>query len=853
MKLEKIIKKVFVIALIPILIFTSLSIKGTDSNKKIVFASSDMIWCAPATVKIRKDHLYTLGERGEAKLNILMCKNETEGGQIILSPTKNIDSYEIILSDLSDGKGNVIPKENIEAFNQHYMRTYTQSNKYHEPGWYPDALIPFNNAKAKGDTKVVAGDNQGIYVRIETTEDTVAGDYSGNFILNIDGVDYAIPLNVHVYDFVAPEGEWPKSLSTIWLNYLTQGEYDSSIDMWESYTEFFLDYGLSCLDIPIEGSNVEGYLERLEKYYDRISAYDIPYLSSYHWEPKANTWRYGPDYDEFEIFIKKAIKYSVENQKDFLSKAYIYNFYIDEYGATGAYGEERIITATYFAARCYEVYERAIKYFDTHYGAQYIDSVVGLRESIKNIGVISVEGSYIDGIWQQYNVLCPSIGSFTRSLNADGENWVEDVIADEANKAREVWWYHSIGADYPKYPGYQIDDPVVDERIQHWMQYKYNIAGHLYWANNLYTSNIEYGLSPGDEWTEANRCTGGKWNGDGYLVYPGYNYGIYGPIGTIRLENIRDGMEEYKWLNLLEQEYQTLSNYYGEQTNIDALMKTIYDSLFTVTAPKYDVNNYAYQRNTLANSILAAQGEEKLAFLSHEEDNDNYYVSVVIDSSYTINSNDIVSTQLTSNNKGRIYNFKISKDAPGNIYLSFTYENSSRSGRYEKYLGVGSTEVVSFADVAHAENVFISEKSGSSIVGLGEIGGRTGLNMNLTTYSGLQGLTKYAYFEFKAEYLLSIMNSPTSIYIDIYNNGEYDLNLVVYATSAKVDNIVANATLSAKKWTRVEISQLLSMSSSKTLRFALPNYVTAFDYTTEIEIPISMHDIYISRLAYSKV
>ncbi len=42
-------------------------------------------------------------------------------------------------------------------------------------------------------------------------------------------------------------------------------------------------------------------------------------------------------------------------------------------------------------------------------------------------------------------------------------------------------------------------------------------------------------------------------NGDGYLAYPGQAVGVEGPVSTIRLEQARDGAEDYEYLRLLKQ------------------------------------------------------------------------------------------------------------------------------------------------------------------------------------------------------------------------------------------------------------------------------------------------------------
>ena len=43
-----------------------------------------------------------------------------------------------------------------------------------------------------------------------------------------------------------------------------------------------------------------------------------------------------------------------------------------------------------------------------------------------------------------------------------------------------------------------------------------------------------------------------QFNGSGSLFYPGTPCGIRGPVASMRLKNIRDGMEDYEYFALLE-------------------------------------------------------------------------------------------------------------------------------------------------------------------------------------------------------------------------------------------------------------------------------------------------------------
>ncbi|MBE6708795.1 MAG: DUF4091 domain-containing protein, partial [Ruminococcaceae bacterium] len=74
-------------------------------------------------------------------------------------------------------------------------------------------------------------------------------------------------------------------------------------------------------------------------------------------------------------------------------------------------------------------------------------------------------------------------------------------------------------------------------------QYMYDIDGCLYWAVNYWT---------GSEWRTSDNDF---YSGDGLLLYAGHRFGIYGPIGSLRMEYIRDGIEDFEYLTMAEKLY----------------------------------------------------------------------------------------------------------------------------------------------------------------------------------------------------------------------------------------------------------------------------------------------------------
>ena len=118
----------------------------------------------------------------------------------------------------------------------------------------------------------------------------------------------------------------------------------------------------------------------------------------------------------------------------------------------------------------------------------------------------------------------------------------------------QVWWYVCCGPRAP-HPNNFIDHPAINHRIRFWMMEKYGVTGSLYWATTYWYGKGNVLRNP---WTSAMSVSpdGGTWgNGDGMLLYPACRAPsekavVAGPVPSIRIEMLREGLEdrEYFWL-----------------------------------------------------------------------------------------------------------------------------------------------------------------------------------------------------------------------------------------------------------------------------------------------------------------
>ena len=111
----------------------------------------------------------------------------------------------------------------------------------------------------------------------------------------------------------------------------------------------------------------------------------------------------------------------------------------------------------------------------------------------------------------------------------------------------EVWAYVCCGPGKP-FANLFIDFPGVDPRILGWQFFQYKLTGFLYYLVNYYEPQENWNMAapkwPDRPWNPLSFRT----NSDGILIYPGPDAT---PLASTRLENLRDGIEDYEALALL--------------------------------------------------------------------------------------------------------------------------------------------------------------------------------------------------------------------------------------------------------------------------------------------------------------
>ena len=177
-------------------------------------------------------------------------------------------------------------------------------------------------------------------------------------------------------------------------------------------------------------------------------------------------------------------------------------------------------------------------------------------------------------------------------------------MAAEQAGGDEVWWYVTR---YPHNPEitFSINDESVKHRILFWQSKLYDIDGVLYYMCNDWGSNVK---TWSKKYEHAVNGTVVDTYGNGVLIYPGgalQEYidkygsdGFPGPIGSLRLESIRDGVEDYDYFTLLDQKF-------GEGTS-DLMIKQITTALGDYTT---DTELFAKVRTAVGSLLENRPGD----------------------------------------------------------------------------------------------------------------------------------------------------------------------------------------------------------------------------------------------------
>jgi hypothetical protein len=116
-------------------------------------------------------------------------------------------------------------------------------------------------------------------------------------------------------------------------------------------------------------------------------------------------------------------------------------------------------------------------------------------------------------------------------------------VAQVLAKGDEVWSYNCLQQDDYS-PKWLLDYAPINYRIQPgFVNQSLNMTGLLYWSLDRWSE---------DPWDDA-EAYAPNFPGEGMLVYPAGQVGLTGVVAAMRLKYLRDGVDDYDYIDLLRQ------------------------------------------------------------------------------------------------------------------------------------------------------------------------------------------------------------------------------------------------------------------------------------------------------------
>ena len=525
------------------------------------------IWEKNPIAKAFPDDLPT---REVESVFISAAKRDVEPVQLLFRSQDAYENLEVKLGPLTDDNGNRL--EHIEigvvgyvpvSYPSNYFRNYSAPFWHTKlpvgkigsdgwTGWWADPILPFSNFD------LPANETRATWIEVDVPDDARAGIYSGKIqVLHKGQVLREIPLKMQVYDFTLPE-----TTSMIALYVLRYSERywmgrEKTSEEWKiAIWELMKKHKLSPKAIQPE-----------------------PIFSLVDGEVVA-------DFTEFD----KAAEIYFNEMKFKESYSPHRMFYVFGWGRTPGHkfgeapyeGEPPYPDADHskFRPEYKRIYQSALKL--------YWDHMKEKGWADKTLIYISDEPHPHEQMNKQIWAACDMIHEVDPEIPIYVSTWwyrpeFEGYVDIWGLSHRGGGWGHPVPAEHMELAvknggkvyfttdGAQCTDtPFLGfERMLPYFCYKYGASEYEFWSTNWYTLNpYQYG------WHTFHRVTQDagvyQWirypNGDGNFIYPGKPIGVDGLVTTIRLKQAREGVEDYEFLNALDQLIQK-SNAKGIETD----------------------------------------------------------------------------------------------------------------------------------------------------------------------------------------------------------------------------------------------------------------------------------------------
>jgi len=465
------------------------------------------------------------------KIVIDAARNEYESAQLVVHADSKIKSLTVDVSGLK-GLSEIAPHLKVNflgwvTVSKGSAETPAEYKIGKIPGEFPDPLLDARSVS------VGAGLNQPVWLTAFIPEQTAPGAYTGTVSVTADGVTSKVPLRVKVHAVTVPNAR------TLYVtNWLFTDKFASyhGVTKWSEgfwkilgeYARFMADHRQNVVLTPLmelitgadDGNgNLTFEFSKFDRWVEIFKKAGVQYIEGSHLGGRGD-WE-AADFDGSWPQITKPDGTLVQ----FL-------------GMKTTSDEERKFLSQFLPAIQKHLEEKG--WLDTYMQHLVDEPIPANAESYKKLSAVVKEFA------PKFRIMDACMA---KEIAGAIDIWVPltseyDVSKDffiQRQKAGDEVWFYTCLAPKGKYMNRFIDYPLLATRLLHWANFKYGVTGYLHWGFNFWPADPYKDLEP--NWGGSTFLP----PGDSHIVYPGKHT----LLSSIRMEAMRDGLEDFEMLQLL--------------------------------------------------------------------------------------------------------------------------------------------------------------------------------------------------------------------------------------------------------------------------------------------------------------
>lgn len=444
------------------------------------------------------------------------------------------------LTPLMDAKGNVLSGAKVRHVGYVVVGSHSDDTPSDEligeaPGWYPDPLwnLPMD---------LDSNRTHALWITIAVPSDAQPGLYHGSLLVRDEHQTLARRnFSVHVVSAIVPPDRTLKI--TNWFNLSDAASrqfYDAPqfSDPWwtlvENFAKVMADYRQNVVITPlrdlitprVDGGVISYDLSNFDRWVETFQrAGVIGYIEGSHLLDRAGGYDGTLTVPAFVIDNGKLSRQDLAPD-DPRVEPYLTTFL----SALNKHLDEKNWKSIYFQ----HILDEPHGSEPPHY-ARVAELAHRELPGVRTIDAIDA-AEITEELKKNCDLWVPQLGRFDNQM---------DLIRDRMQTGHEVWFYTCLFPN-KRYMNRLMDYPLLKVRLLHWLNFRYGFSGFLHWGWNFWTPEPVKDSQPV---IDAN--TQLLPPGDAFIVYPDRaGKSVY---SSIRLETMREGIEDYELLHVLQQ------------------------------------------------------------------------------------------------------------------------------------------------------------------------------------------------------------------------------------------------------------------------------------------------------------